>query len=507
MSCEYCHSIQDELYLLTLPCGYLVCYNHIKPQETLFKCLICQDHLIVRKCCFQMGKNRKKLDEIEFLEQKESILQTCDKIDILKKDINSSINEHSSDVISQIDLKRELLKNEFNELVDHHHQSLLKEFKNFESRFFDQIEPQIKEINTEQIRTYLSQSLDDKDIKSKNNYLSELKIKQFDELFIKLENFKSIKFIEEQKKINIFSIYGWIDSKENIYKLDTFNLVPFKPADNLDGRFGLYKFEELSTGELISTSHAEPSNLLIISPNKEEKTIKSSFNSEIIFLFKAENDAVVTISSDYRARIYQNGIVLRSFMYPKIKIKLADVFLKHLFTLDKNFCLTKREILNGKTNGMLHLEEMQAFSIKALTDDIVLVGYENKIVRRDFGQKKQIDLYETSSKVLTIESINGTDFVYGCDNGKIGKFELTTFGCVQKSIKGHNGAIFCIQICNDGNILSFCPQDETIKLWNSDNFNPIYQLNSKNAFFGKILKSSKLVYLDPAKFVHTISPK
>ncbi|RMZ96748.1 hypothetical protein BpHYR1_000723 [Brachionus plicatilis] len=276
-----------------------------------------------------MGKNRKKLDEIEFLEQKESILQTCDKIDIFKKDINSSINEHSSDVISQIDLKRELLKNEFNELVDHHHQSLLKEFKNFESRFFDQIEPQIKEINTEQIRTYLSQSLDDKDIKSKNNYLSELKIKQFDELFIKLENFKSIKFIEKQKKINIFSIYGWIESKEKIYKLDTFNLVPFKPADNLDGRFGLYKFEELSTGELISTSHAEPSNLYIISPNKEEKTFKSSFNSEIIFLFKAENDAVVTISSDYRARIYQNGIVLRSFMYPKIKIKLADVFLKH----------------------------------------------------------------------------------------------------------------------------------------------------------------------------------
>ncbi|RMZ96749.1 hypothetical protein BpHYR1_000724 [Brachionus plicatilis] len=135
---------------------------------------------------------------------------------------------------------------------------------------------------------------------------------------------------------------------------------------------------------------------------------------------------------------------------------------------------------------------MQAFSIKALTDDIVLVGYENKIIRRDFGQKKQIDLYETSSKVLTIESINGTDFVYGCDNGKIGKFELTTFGCVQKSIKGHNGAIFCIQICNDGNILSFCPQDETIKLWNSDNFNPIYQLNSKNAFFAGLFGFSKV---------------
>lgn len=106
MFCEYCNCEQDDLNLLTLPCGYLVCNEHIRYQDSFFECIICKNHLIDKKGYLEMKKNERKIDEINFIEKKESILNLCDQIDTIKKEIESYLKNHLSKVNNKIDLKR-----------------------------------------------------------------------------------------------------------------------------------------------------------------------------------------------------------------------------------------------------------------------------------------------------------------------------------------------------------------------------------------------------------------
>ncbi|RNA01053.1 hypothetical protein BpHYR1_039661, partial [Brachionus plicatilis] len=78
MSCDYCNLKPIDLHLLTLPCGYSVCYSHLKTQEESFECFICNDHTIDKQSSFKTIKNRKKMEKISILEEQKQILNLCD---------------------------------------------------------------------------------------------------------------------------------------------------------------------------------------------------------------------------------------------------------------------------------------------------------------------------------------------------------------------------------------------------------------------------------------------
>ncbi|RNA09256.1 hypothetical protein BpHYR1_022549 [Brachionus plicatilis] len=501
MSCEYCYKNQFDLLLFILPCGYSVCYEHLTYQDTLFKCLVCQDHLIEKKSCFEMRKNRKKLDEMEFLELKQSILLSCDKIDILKKDIKFSVNENFSNVINQIDLKRELLKYELDKLVDDYHESLLKEVKNCESKFVDLMEAQIKQINTEKIRTFLSQTFDDKDIKTKNNYLSELKIQKFDILFNNFEKLKNFKFNQSFKKSDIdFAVFfGTINStevtddlqlssKEPEYK----NSVPFLNKFNLRCQFGTNNFVELSTGELVSSSLSNRSNLLMINPSSGQMTEISHFldESEIIFIFLGQEDKLITISEGGYVKIWQNGKCL-NFFNLKEKILFADLNSSDfIFTNDLLF-VTLFDLEVGIYKKTCYSIKEQITALKILSNKVFLTGHRDKIIEWDIESEQNLREYKMYGEVFCIDILNENKFI--CTTNIC---MTLVVNCKTIFKNCYENPISSVKFCGDGNILSVGMQDEKVKLWKMDNFDLEYEANVTKPCFARILKSGRLAYTD-----------
>ncbi|RNA15307.1 hypothetical protein BpHYR1_053144 [Brachionus plicatilis] len=306
MICDYCKFEEQELNALNLPCGYLVCCRHLEDQDQFFRCFVCRDHMIEKQACLDMAKNRKKLDQREFLQDKDFIFESCDKIDSLKKDLNRFVRDHLSKVIHQLDIQRELLKNNFNKLVDDYHNSLVKEIKDFETYFVCTMEPKVQEFNTAQIRIYLDNQ--QQNFKSKNEFISNLKKNKIDKLISKIKKFENIKFIPSLKeaKFDMAELFGIVNSKELAeelklcsIQLENKNPPPFSARFNLKCQFGLNTFLELSTGELVSSCLWDPSNFLTVKTACSQIAEFPGHRSKFIFMFLADDDVIVTISEDY----------------------------------------------------------------------------------------------------------------------------------------------------------------------------------------------------------------
>lgn len=209
MLCEYCNVDQKELMIFVLPCGYSVCYDHIKSQDVLFKCFKCGDHMIDKESCLNMRKNQEKLNNLQYLEKKQFFLEKCDQLDQLKKDYELIITGHFSKIVSEIDLKRECLKFELNEEVDKYSLNLIDYVKKFEENSIDSIRQKLDSLDTVNIRSKLDNQ---KFLAPKSKFLfekeekinfSELDTSKFNEILENLENIKQFKFeqIDKQKKI------------------------------------------------------------------------------------------------------------------------------------------------------------------------------------------------------------------------------------------------------------------------------------------------------------------
>ena len=62
--CDYCHEKSNKTSI-TLPCGFLVCLDHIPNDAETLTCFICKDHQINVKECFNMPRNKLKLRDLE----------------------------------------------------------------------------------------------------------------------------------------------------------------------------------------------------------------------------------------------------------------------------------------------------------------------------------------------------------------------------------------------------------------------------------------------------------
>ncbi|RNA31670.1 hypothetical protein BpHYR1_036209 [Brachionus plicatilis] len=393
MNCEFCNTNREELFIFVLPCGYSVCYDHIKNEDVLFKCFKCLDHLIDKQKCLEIRKNQTKLDTLRCLQRKEIALEKCDQVDDLRKNLNCSLNNHFLDMINRIDLKREILKNQINESVDNYCLLLIDHVKKLESNSISRMQEQLGELNT---------------------------------------------------------------------------------------------------GELISSSYSNPSNLLVINPNNGKKTeiIRKDF-SKISFILKTIKDEIINIDTSFNTTLYQNGNISRSFKYPIKPILFMDIFKSSIFTIDSDYYVTERQFSNGKVEKSFQIKNKQVCSMKVLTNNKLLTGHDNRLSVWNMCTGVELDSFKISARVLIIEKLNDKEYLCGCNDGRISIWYTQPI-----SKKCHEGAISCIQVCDNGDILSLGSKDGIVRVWEPKNLDQKFEIKLTCPIYCKILKNKKLAYMN-----------
>ncbi|RNA26391.1 hypothetical protein BpHYR1_034743 [Brachionus plicatilis] len=284
MLCEFCGKDMEDLYLLTLPCGYVVCHNHLKIQDTKFNCLVCQDHFIETKICYEMRKNRTKLKKMEFFEKKKILFRAFE-------------------IIDELTQRRKYLLAQFEKKIDDHYLILKESLEREESCFLYYIKLSLENIDTAEIRKNLNfdsyLNLNPRDeffyFSETNNYFSDINTKKIGELLQLSENLKQFKCelnsdIQDLDESKFFGKYNQpiLPCTSNQY------LKPFLRQFVSICQIRLQKFEELSSGHLVAVDSSN-STLIKINPLNGELNEISKFK---ISLFFSNDDQIVTISED-----------------------------------------------------------------------------------------------------------------------------------------------------------------------------------------------------------------
>ena len=505
MNCDFCNAFKEDIYILVLPCGFSVCFDHINSQDVLFKCFKCLDHLIDKQQCLEIRKNKIKLSKIEFLNKRKLIFHEFDKIDKLKSNFEFSLNNHFTNIINQIDLKREILKKRFNEQVTEYSLSLINNLEKIHLDSVTCLKNKLDELDTKLLRDQLSntdilKSLDQAVFKQiEDDLFSDPIFNKINQILDNFEKIEQIKFKQtnKQPEFKLSELFGIVESENiKVSPKEKLNKSSKSKKFNEIGAFDIKTFEELSTGEIVSSLHSKPSCLLKIDPsnNKTKEIFGNLKLTKINFILKSEKDEIISIHNDYCVKILRNGNLSSCFQYAKNKILFIDIFKTNLIAIDQGNHLSIRRFSNGKIEKILKINfTKQIFSMRAMSDNLVLFGLDNEITLLDLRLEKEYHSLKTSGRVLMIERINHNEFIIGCNDGIISKWSTKS---QLLSKKCHDGSIQCIQVCHDGNVLSMGMKDKKIGLRMSENLELIFQISTDNFIFCRRLKSGKLVCLD-----------
>ncbi|RMZ96751.1 hypothetical protein BpHYR1_000726 [Brachionus plicatilis] len=109
--CEHCNAKKEHLYLMTLPCGFVVCYDHLKSlHETGSRnyyansreyCFMCNNSCCTFEKFFQMAKNKPKLSEIKFLEQLSMVKSKINTIENYQNDADNYLDKYLDPIIDE----------------------------------------------------------------------------------------------------------------------------------------------------------------------------------------------------------------------------------------------------------------------------------------------------------------------------------------------------------------------------------------------------------------------
>lgn len=225
--CEYCNAKKEHLYLMTLPCGYVVCYDHLKDLATQpikrynyyqsheldkNKCLICKNHTIDIHQCFEMAKNRSKLSEIKFYEHLNLVKEKIKSVEEFQRDTDSFLNNYLDPILNKIDLRREQLKQEALKVIDDEYFKFIQQIENIRSNFIH--ETQLVSLDNKQFDD-ISKCEHIKDLNKKADYFNQKikRLKNFEGDIIESANnlikqFKKINFEIKPEERNVCSYSG-----------------------------------------------------------------------------------------------------------------------------------------------------------------------------------------------------------------------------------------------------------------------------------------------------------
>ncbi|CAF0944620.1 unnamed protein product [Brachionus calyciflorus] len=501
--CEWCQKIQDDLKLLNLPCGYLICKDHFDSITDTFDCFICKTHPVSKSYCYNMPKNRVKLAELDFLTIADSIKTKIDEILPIKNDPNHAVNETISFLINKIDLKRELTKLQYNTQIDDYFDKLIQDVKKIKLSVQDYVDMNLSDLNLEIIQTTFSQT---------SSLTDKLKPGYFDS---KIELLRNIDTNKIDQVVNIFKVIEKIDFENKEFKFDPNKIFSINlnqildlvkrdeaieqtpmakiiPKDNLTKQFGLSYIEELSNGDLVGVSDLHCGTLIIWNPfNTKLKEIKVS-EKKIKFIKVSDNDEIVTVTNDFYVKIYRDESLVKMFQISSNRLKAIDTYSNYFVSADTIMNITLRDFTNGKIINTFKAPNF-IHSIKVYRNDELLIGDNESICLWNLRTSECLKEFKILKRALSIDLLSENEIVFGTRDGKICCWNVNENKRLSSQTISKNPLAIC-KVYEKNKIFS-CSEDGELRLWEKCKGGLIVSVKrrSKEVCFGKILKNKSLL--------------
>ncbi|CAF1011592.1 unnamed protein product [Brachionus calyciflorus] len=220
--CEQCRKKISDDYLINLPCGYLICLEHVTI-DTLYKCHFCPNHTVVYNDFAEMHKNKIKLQEIRIREKIDDLKERKTFLMNVQKDPKSFIGEAFTTAIKTIDARKDTLIDKFIRRINECHDDLVKKVKDKEKLCVNELKNILSE--TDYSRLLIDRDQNNNicfDFKEGNflNRANDSKLEPITELYLRerylainslINQIKSFKFEPFNKPITIPDYFGRIN--------------------------------------------------------------------------------------------------------------------------------------------------------------------------------------------------------------------------------------------------------------------------------------------------------
>ncbi|CAF0756283.1 unnamed protein product [Brachionus calyciflorus] len=484
--CEYCSIIREEIYLITLPCGYIVCCDHLKTFPNLVECFMCKEHIIDLNHCLNMKKNRDKIDEINRMAKLTNLKQKLDKINSVKNDPKYFIDECFSNLTNKIDLRREQIKLEFSNSVD---------------KSFQKIYHQVKRLQ-EEYEKNLDKKLNDFEMNDLEENLDSIEIDNIEKIKIKpmtsyLDQIEKINFQNSNYKIHFSDNYlGQIVNI--IYETKLTNTLSRVKKSNEGFQFSSNHINESPTGQIVGLSNLSPKNLSMWNPEtKSFSELKGEDN--VIYSTVTSSGYIICLYEDFTLKIWLNEKLLKIWdltnFLSNYRIKCYHSI---LVSYDPSSYI---RILDFLTGDVIQFEAYRSRLLSSLifSEKEYLTSHENlKVNLWDIEIGKLLRTIQFRSRVICMDRLNDNELVLGTESGEIIGLDIRSFKKTQFVKTGYQQINFIHYVENN---LFICSIGNQLKLWT--NSNGAFKLISKNKFpnleDALILRDGKLLILDQNK--------
>ncbi|CAF1104301.1 unnamed protein product [Brachionus calyciflorus] len=483
--CEYCNILREELYLITLPCGYIVCYDHLKTLPNLVDCFMCKEHIIDLNHCLNMKKNRDKIEEVKRLVKLTNLKQKLDKINSVKNDPKYFLDECFSNLTNKIDLRREQIKLEFSKSVDKSFQNIYQQVKSLQEEYEKNLDKKLKDLEMSE----LEENLDSIEI----DEIEKIKIQP---LVNYLNQIEKINFQNSYYKIN-FSNNDFGQIVNIIYETRLCNELSKIKKTPENCSFFSKDISLLPTGEIVGVSNLDPRNLSIWNP--ESKSITEIKGEDFIMYSTVTSSGyILCLDDNCYLKVWKNGYIVK-----KIEIIESDIYNYYsincedsiLVVYDSSFFIGLLNFLTGYMK-QFKAHESPLLSSLLFSQKEYLTSHEDYSVNLwDIVNDECLRTIRFKSRVVCMAKLNDKEIVVGTENGEIIGLEIRSFKKTQFVKTGYHKIEF-IRFVEDN--LFMCSIGNQLKLWK--NSNKAFRVLSKKSFPSLedafILRKGKVLILD-----------
>ncbi|RNA22728.1 dynein regulator [Brachionus plicatilis] len=257
IKCDYCGLELLKNSFLMLPCGYLVCSEHISDIVQSKWCIVCQSHELDIDKFMSMAMNKMVLNESKLKQKTLELNSSYSLLRSIRTDPQSYMSGHFQNLKNQLDLRRSELKQEITRQIDDHYDHLVGDLQENQEKYLKKIESKLKNAELEDIHT-------------EHEYRQEFNIK--DRL-----DFIENKLIDLEKKIK----------NNNLLKfdLDQYKLFGFSKGtfdiEKIFGQFSMEKLANVKKYECVNSVHVHSNQVFCIDELESGEIVTSSKDKTI----------------------------------------------------------------------------------------------------------------------------------------------------------------------------------------------------------------------------------
>lgn len=241
----------DDL-LITLPCGFKCNYKEIFDKQDKFSCPVCKSHEISTEECFNMTRNKLKINQTKLDLQQQSLCEKLKNLQHFKIDPSFHIDENYSQLKNQIDLRREEIKILLNKKIDDYCENLFLQIDQDKQLKLNEFKKKIDKLDSERELDTSNNIPKNLDINSKLDLIDE-KLKNLDNKIndidktIAILNDKSLVLNQSSQSWDVAQIFGELGPQLE------FN--PVKDAFQTETTFQLLvkNFSKFKEGKILET--------------------------------------------------------------------------------------------------------------------------------------------------------------------------------------------------------------------------------------------------------------